>query len=131
MDIATQQFKLLAEELNILIVLVAHPRKTNSNKQLTTDDMKGSSSLFQDADLVWLMFRKPIDGNVTPDEVDGKTEGSMSARADISVTGRWTEGGNTFLAFDGKHSSFKDKGAKFSELVKELKKKAKRKSRGL
>lgn len=131
LDTATQQFKLLAEELNILIILVAHPRKTNNNKQLTTDDMKGSSSLFQDADLVWLMFRKAIDGNVTPDEMDGKVEGSMSERADISVTGRWTEGGNTFLAFDGKHSNFKDKGIKFKKLVEELKKSKKRKSRGL
>jgi replicative DNA helicase len=131
LDTATQQFKLLAEELNILIVMVAHPRKTNSNKQLTTDDMKGSSSLFQDADVVWLMFRKALDGNITPDEVDGNTAGSMSERADISVTGRWTPGGNAFLAFDGKHSSFKDKGYKYMELVKELVKSKKRRQKGL
>lgn len=127
LDIATQQFKLLAEQLGILIIIVAHPRKTNTNKQLTTADMKGSSSIYQDADVVWLMFRKELDGDVTPDEVDGHTHGSMSARADISITGRWTEGGNVFLAFDGKHSDFRDKGAVYKKLVMELKDSGKRK----
>jgi twinkle protein len=33
-DMATQSFKLLAEELDIVFILITHPRKSNSNKQL-------------------------------------------------------------------------------------------------
>lgn len=129
-DVATQQFKLLAEELGILFICVTHPRKTNNNRQLKTDDLKGSSSIFQDADIVWLMHRPYNDGDMTPDEVKlGATEGSMSPKTEISITGRWTEGGNTFLAFNGATSTFKDKGIAFNKIVKDTLSKGRRSRR--
>lgn len=131
-DAATQQFKLLAEELGILFILVTHPRKTNSNKQLKTDDLKGSSSIFQDADVVWLMHRPYNDADMIPEEAGiGVVEGAMSPRTDISITGRWTEGGKTFLAFHGAQSLFKDKGTLYNEVAKQLGQGKKKKTRGM
>lgn len=120
-DTATQQFKLMAEELGILFILVTHPRKTNNNKQLKTDDLKGSSSIFQDADVVWLQHRPMNDGDMTPDEIEaGGVEGSMSPLTEISVTGRWTDGGKSFLAFNGARSLFLDKGMMFNRVAEEV-----------
>lgn len=132
-DIATQSFKLLAESLDIVFILVTHPRKTNNNLQLKVDDLKGSGSIFQDADLVWLMHRSFNDGDMTPDEInDGSSSGAMSNRTEMSFTGRWTEGGQTFLVFNGQRSLFKDSGPMYREAAKELSKKRKRrKSKGL
>lgn len=131
-DHATQQFKLLAEELEILFILVTHPRKTNNNKQLKTDDLKGSSSIFQDADLVWLQHRPMNDGDMTPDEIkSGSVEGSMSPRTEISITGRWTDGGKTFLAFNGARSLFKDRGMMFRKVAKEAGMKKSKPKKGL
>ena len=127
-DEATQTFKLLAEALDIVFILIAHPKKTGHNKQLKTDDLKGSGAIFQDADVVWLMHRPFVDNDMTPDEVkSGSTEGAMTARTEISITGRWTEGGKTFLAFNGSRALFKDKGELYNEIAKELGKKKKTK----
>ena len=130
-DMATQAFKLLAEDLDIVFILITHPRKTNHNKQLKTDDLKGAGSIFQDADLVWLMHRPFNDGDMTPDEVKtGASDGSMSPRAEIALTGRWTDGGKTFLAFNGERGLFKEKGLLYNEIAREFGKK-KGKKRGL
>jgi len=127
-DMATQAFKLLAESLNIVFFLISHPRKTNNNKQLKTDDLKGSGSIFQDADLVWLMHRPFKDGDMTPDEAKiGAAEGSMSPKTDNEITGRWTDGGRFVLAFHGDRSSFKDCGPLFNQIIKEIGKKKRKK----
>lgn len=120
-DKATQTFKLLAENLGIVFVLVTHPRKTNNNKQLKNEDMKGSSSIFQDADLVILMHRPMNDADMTPDEAEiGVSDGAMSPRAEFLVTGRFVEGGKTYLAFDGRRSRFWDRGNLYIECMKSL-----------
>jgi len=120
-DKATQAFKLLAENLGIVFILITHPRKTNNNKQLTNEDMKGSSSIFQDADLIILMHRRMKDGDMLPDEIEkGVAEGAMSARAEFLITGRFVEGGKTYLALHGRRSMFKDKGTLFNECMKDI-----------
>lgn len=130
-SIATQKLKLMAERLDIVIVVVTHPRKTNNNKQLKVDDLKGSSSIFQDADLVWLMHRPYNDDDMTADDAkSGAVEGSMSPKTEISVTGRFTEGGKTFLAFNGERSLFLDRGPLYNQIAKEMGQK-KRKRRGI
>lgn len=127
-DKATQMFKLMAENLGITLFLITHPRKTTGNKQLKNEDLKGSSSIFQDADLVILMHRPMVDSDVTPDEDNqGVSEGAMSPRAEFFVTGRFVEGGKTYLAFDGRRSRFWDKGSLYIECIKSLTKKGKKK----
>jgi len=51
--------KLLARKLNIPIVLVCHLRKLTQEGDIPTlDDLKDSSSIKQDADIVTLLYRK-------------------------------------------------------------------------
>lgn len=116
---ATQKLKLLAERLDVMIVLVVHPKKTNSGKQLKPEDLKGSSSIIQDADVIWLQHR-PFQND------DLKTE-SMSVgyakpdpitfKTDISIHGRFTDGGKVFLYFSGAYSTFKDSGIGYDAIM--------------
>ena len=126
-SVATQQFKLMAERNDIMVILVTHPRKTNNNKQLKTDDMKGSGTIFQDADVVWLMHRRANDGDTLPDDDQGNNDAALSQLAEINITGRWTDGGNAVLAFEGARSLFFDRGPLFNRLMKEYGSKSKKK----
>lgn len=131
---ATQKLKLLAERLDIMIVLVTHPKKTNTNKQLQPEDLKGSSSIIQDADVIWLQHRPFQNDDMKEDEI--KTgyakHDPMNCKTDISVIGRFTDGGKTFLYFSGSYSTFKDSGIGYSSIVSEFgNSKVKRKKRGL
>ena len=129
-DKATRAFKLLAENLGIVFFLLTHPRKTNHNRQLTNDDLKGSSSIFQDADLIILMHRRNIDGDMLPEEIEqGVSEGAMSPRAEFLITGRFVEGGKTYLAFHGETSTFKDSGTLFNQCMKDILDSAKKKKK--
>ena len=120
-DKATRAFKLLAENLGIVFFLLSHPRKTNHNRQLSNDDLKGSSSIFQDADLIILMHRRNVDGDMLPEEMEeGVSEGAMSSRAEFLITGRFVEGGKTYLAFHGDICTFKDHGTLFNSCMKDI-----------
>jgi len=117
-DKATQAFKILAENLNITLILIAHPRKTNTNKPIRNEDLKGSASIFQDADLIILMHRQANDGDLTEEEeAMGIREGAMSGRTEFLVTGRWVEGGKSWLAMLGRRSLFIDRGGEFVKLM--------------
>lgn len=118
---ATQRFKLLGEKKDCVIILITHPRKINHNKQMKNEDLKGSSSIIQDADIIWLMFRKALDGDILPEEaINGDDNQSMSPRADILITSRWSDGGKTWLVFDGKRGIFKDKGTEYNKIAEEM-----------
>lgn len=55
----TRDFKLLANELHIPIVLLAQVNRAGAGKSMPTlSDLKGSGSLEQDADVVILMYRQ-------------------------------------------------------------------------
>ena len=126
-SVATQQLKLLAERKNVLLIAVTHPRKTNNNKQLTTDDLKGSSTIFQDADVIWLMHRLANNGNLLPEELEAGGDGALSPLAEILITGRFTDGGKGALALIGARSMFLDRGRTFRKLISNLVKKTKKK----
>lgn len=133
---ATQKLKLLAERLDVMVVLIVHPKKTNTNKQLKPEDLKGSSSIIQDADVIWLQHRPFQNDDMKEDEV--KTgyakHDPMSFKTDISITGRFTEGGRTFLYFSGAYSTFKCSGIGYDAILQEFGTggtRAKRKKRGL
>jgi replicative DNA helicase len=131
LEVATRAFKSLAGTLGIVIICITHPRKTNHNRALTNDDLKDSASIFQDADLVVLLHRKYLEGDVLPDEEgeEEDSEGTLDPLCEFKITSRRDKGGKTYMAFLGDRALFKDQGAtysdKISELVSESKKKKK------
>lgn len=113
---ATQAFKLLAEKLRIGMILLTHPRKGDSNKKLKPDDLKGSSSIFQDADLVIMLNREAVDpDDLTEDEMEYFT-GSLSPNTEVDFIGRWTQGGRVNMYFNEDRALFKDDGADFEKM---------------
>jgi twinkle protein len=96
----SRTFKLLAEELEIPIVLIAQPRKIERNGIMGIEDLKDSSSIGADADQVIILYR----------EKTKATEGAQSSfkpetlvRVDAS---RYHPGGETLLHFDGARGIF-------------------------
>ncbi len=105
----TKTFKLLAEELGISIILIAQPRKTNSNKMLTSEDLKDSSSIHADGDVIIFLHRK-----MTADR-------KLSSICNFIVdSGRYVESGaSTSLQFDGAKSLFTEVNAPYAKDKKE------------
>ena len=100
-----RQFKLLAEELQIPIFLVAQPRKLSGKRQRpTVDDLRDSSSIGQDADTVIVIHRNRVkqdgrDGSGNKPLFDNDTEVIVDAS-------RYSTGGIAKLYFDGELSRF-------------------------
>jgi replicative DNA helicase len=134
-DKASRRFKLLAKELQIVFVLITHPRKTNHNRSLSNDDLKDSASIFQDSDAVILLHRAYLDDSDLPagleddDEVDMTQEGAMDSVAEIKVTARRHKGGKTNLYFNDERALFKGDGNDYLTSMKEKIKKSKKKKR--
>ena len=58
---AVSVLKDLAVDLNITVILISHVRKRDANQTvITMHDMKSSSTIYQDADQVWIL--QPIKG---------------------------------------------------------------------
>jgi len=96
----SRSFKLLAEELEIPIILIAQPRKIERNGIMGIEDLKDSSSIGADADQVIILYR----------EKTKASEGGQSSfkpetlvRVDAS---RYHPGGETLLTFDGERGIF-------------------------
>jgi replicative DNA helicase len=102
----TRGFKLLAEELEIVMILIAQPRKTNSTKPITSEDLKDSQSIHADADQVVIMHRDPIPAKSTDlenDETQEVLDPKMLVRIDAA---RFRGGGQPFLYYDGATARF-------------------------
>jgi len=63
--VVSKEFKMLAVELNIFLILIAQPRKTAKNKDgkrsespLTSDDIRDSKMIAHDAEYVVILHRK-------------------------------------------------------------------------
>lgn len=121
-DQATQAFKVLAVNLGITVCLITHPRK-GGTKSLTNDDLKGSSSIFQDADSVILLNRK-----VTSEEEEGDSELELST-VRLNITARFRSGGRCVLAFDGSRGLFTESGFLYSQVIKNAKRNKGRKGK--
>jgi len=55
--IITKSFKLLASEMEIPVLLIAQPRKTQPNIPMTEYDLKDSIDIYSDADQIIILFR--------------------------------------------------------------------------
>ena len=91
-SIASQNFKLLAEELSIPILVIARPKKTGG-KMMQSEDLAWSADIEADADAVILLHReeKQIEGLAT-------TEGVFEEDTLVRINRvRYTAGGTTHL----------------------------------
>lgn len=102
--IITRKFKLLAEELQLPIILIAQPRKVEDGTVMTMNDLKDSSSIGADSDQVIILLRKKTKPSLTDGhEQSASFEPQTLVRVDAS---RYTAGGDTLLMCMGKYSLF-------------------------
>ena len=108
----SQEFKLLAEELRIPIILIVHPRKLNNHKRaMTADDFRETGTIHADADQVVILHRErnraeDIENDAfNPDE---KKDSILSPYTDVIVdASRFTQGGKTTLYYEGALSKYR------------------------
>ncbi len=111
---AVRDFKLLAEELRIPIMLICQPKKLGSfRKRMTIEDLRDSSSIGQDADTVIIVHRDRVesiyqqtqqkydDGN----DDEGETVHEKKAQIIVDAT-RYNPGGVTNLWYNGELSRY-------------------------
>ncbi len=97
---ASGMFKDITMDLQIPFLLVSQPRKLNSLRPPTLDDLKGSGAIPADADYVILLHRSLVRG------VDGVSS-AFSPRTTVYVDkSRFSAGGSTTLLFLGERSRF-------------------------
>jgi replicative DNA helicase/ribosomal protein S10 len=129
----TRSFKMLAEELGITIILVTHPRKTNHDNPLTPDDLKDSSSIFQDLDVLILLHRAALKAEIDEDSLENDDDevafetGNLDSLTEVQVISRYAEGGRAYLNFNSHRGLFKDYGDGFREAMTKKKEEINRK----
>lgn len=104
-SVMTQNFSLLAKELNIPIILIARPRKTSS-KIISGEDLKDSADVEGDADVI-LIIHRDRKKSVSGEEIEGNFEPVTMIIADKV---RYSAGGTAFLVAN-------DAEARFDELT--------------
>lgn len=103
----SREIKFLAQELNLPIWLIVHPRKKDGQiveeKMPSFHDLRGTSALGADASAVLILHRKLM-GDKSDDEV-------VSPRADLGLirndTARFGVGGARKIWFDGRMRTFR------------------------
>lgn len=119
----TRRFKLLAEQLGILFVLIAQPRKVENNRVPTANDLKDSSSIYQDLDSLVILHRRiKMDDSYGDDDAD-ESNAKMESVTEVHVTSRWGDGGSCLLNFNGRKSKYYDSGLSYDTAVGKFKEK--------
>jgi replicative DNA helicase len=127
----TRRFKLLAEQLGILFVLIAQPRKVENNRVPTANDLKDSSSIYQDLDsLVILHRRVKTNDNYGEDNAE-ESKSKMETVTEVHVTSRWGDGGSCLLNFNGRKAKYFDSGLSYDKAVQKFREKYGMKSRSV
>jgi len=102
-SLISKAFKLLAEEMQIPIMLIAQPRKTAENQVMGMMDLKDSASIGADSDSIIILYRKKMKSE------HGTAEASYEPLTLVRVdASRYRSGGETLLYFDGAKSTFKE-----------------------
>jgi len=83
---AMRDMKAIAKKWNVVIVLICHLTKTKLDVQPTLEDLKGSSSIAQEADTVILLWRenKRVDGEI---QITNNVNVSVQANRRTGSTG--------------------------------------------
>lgn len=85
----TKEFKKNAARHNVPVILISHVRKTGDDKEATMEDMRGSSYMAQDADIVLMVGRIDGDVNHTYVKIDkNRNRGKPSDRGGIEEDNR-------------------------------------------
>jgi len=130
-SIVSKNFKFLAEELGVALILIAHPRKIPLDKPMNMYDLRDSSSIPGDADRIWLMHRRrlPVEGS---DDEPQKYEWEPETLLYVEAS-RWSGTGSVMLYFDQKYLYFEqlDSWKNKQKKSKKKKKKKKRKASGI
>ena len=106
--LVTQSFKLLAEELEIPIMMIAQPRKTNPGEMMNMMDLKDSASIGADADQIIILHRDPIKSDKRDGIVREELRTTLKPETLVRVeASRYNPGGDTILYFEGAKSKFK------------------------
>ena len=109
---AVQGFKLLAEEMEIPIMVIAQPRKMESggrDRIMTAEDIKYSNSIHADCDQMLILYRKRIASkanDIGKDEFSAKGEALDPVTLVRAEAHRYGAGGETLLYFHGEYSRF-------------------------
>lgn len=106
-----KDFKLTAEELEIVMCLIAQPKKLQTDRPPTANDLKHSGDIWADADLIKMLWRKRIlasstgdlDAEYEEDEDRESMESKMLVRIDAA---RFAGGGDAYLEYIGARSQF-------------------------
>lgn len=99
-----RQFKLLAEELKIPIILIAQPKKlTGKRSRMTIHDLRDSSSIGQDGDTIIILHRDRLDVGLK--RRNKKIIFSNNSEIIVEAT-RYNPGGVAELVFDGALSRY-------------------------
>ncbi|MDA8215112.1 MAG: toprim domain-containing protein [Nitrospiraceae bacterium] len=102
-SLISKTFKLLAEEMQVPIMLIAQPRKVAENQIIGIMDLKDSSAIGADSDQVIILYRKKMKTN------DGTAEAAYEPLTLVRVdASRYHPGGETLLYFRGDKSTFKE-----------------------
>jgi len=94
LSVISKEFKLMAMELGILIMLIAQPRKVEKEDEMTYNDIRDTSAFASDCDQIWLMYRKRQ--GYDEEEIEGSFENKTRIRIDASRT---SPGGDCYLEF--------------------------------
>ncbi len=93
-SLLSNNLKLLAEELGIVIVAIERPRKT-LRKIIGSEDLKDSADLEADADHIILLHREKVKDVETDQRI---TEGTFMPQTLVRVDGcRWDKGGDCMM----------------------------------
>lgn len=104
-----RMFKLIAEELEVVVILIAQPKKIQGDRVIKYDDIKDSSAIPADADQIILLHRDsvPAGEGIGADEASEQEvlEPKMMVRVDA---GRFVGGGECFLYYQGEIATMID-----------------------
>lgn len=109
--VASRMFKTTTELHDMRSFIISQPRKTNHNRALEVDDLKDTSSIYQDLDHLLLLHRA-FEENDSSSSVQ---KGIMSEMMEVKAVSRWGDGGTCRLWMNGERGIFKDYGPSFEK----------------
>jgi hypothetical protein len=107
-SLAVQDFKFLAEEMEIPVILIAQSRKIQPGSIMTATDLKDSSSIFSDCDHLIILHRERLASKEEDVSEGMKTqEQSYTPITLVRVeASRYSAGGEAILYYHGEYSRF-------------------------
>ncbi|MFH1147888.1 MAG: DnaB-like helicase C-terminal domain-containing protein [Pseudomonadota bacterium] len=107
-SLAVQAFKFLAEEMEVPIILIAQPRKTQPDVIMTAQDLKDSSAIYSDCDHLIILHRnrKVSTGKNVKDGMETANRAFEPVTLVRVEASRYNAGGEALLYFHGEYSRF-------------------------